>query len=302
MILGEIAELNSQQQEIIDEISQNPHVIREYFEGLFPSLLSFLMQVVLAVVVLFVGSRIIHLVLKLLRRSLEKSRAEAGVVTFLSSLIKYVLYFILIMIILGQFGVTTSSVVAVLGSAGLTIGLALQGSLSNFAGGVLILLLKPFVVGDYIIESETGKEGTVSEISIFYTKLLTIDNRLVLIPNGTLSNSSIVNASHMEKRRVDLIIGVSYHADLALTKRVLTQVVTSDPCYLPEKPLNVFVSELADSSVQMGVRFWTKNEDYWETRWRVTEQIKLALDENHISIPFPQVEVTMAENTTQIMK
>jgi small conductance mechanosensitive channel len=157
-------------------------------------------------------------------------------------------------------------------------------------------------VGDYIIESETGKEGTVSEISIFYTKLLTIDNRLVLIPNGTLSNSSIVNASHMEKRRVDLIIGVSYHADLALTKRVLTQVVTSDPCYLPEEPLNVFVSELADSSVQMGVRFWTKNEDYWETRWRVIEKIKLALDENHISIPFPQVEVTMAENTTQIMK
>jgi small conductance mechanosensitive channel len=302
MILGEIAELNSQQQEIIDTISENPSVIREYFEGLFPSLLSFLMQVVLAVVVLFVGSRVIHLILKILRRSLERGRAETGVVTFLSSLLKYVLYFILIMIILGQFGVTTSSVVAVLGSAGLTIGLALQGSLSNFAGGVLILLLKPFVVGDYIIESETGKEGTVSEISIFYTKLLTIDNRLVLIPNGTLSNSSIVNASHMEKRRVDLIIGVSYHADLALTKRVLTQVVTSDPCYLSEEPLNVFVSELADSSVQMGVRFWTKNEDYWETRWRVTEQIKLALDENHISIPFPQVEVTMAENTTQIMK
>jgi small conductance mechanosensitive channel len=135
----------------------------------------------------------------------------------------------------------------------------------------------------------------VSEISIFYTKLLTIDNRTVMIPNGTLSNSSIVNASSMDKRRVDLYIGVSYHADLALTKRVLTSVVTADPCYLAEEPLNVFVSELADSSVQMGVRFWVKNEEYWDTRWRVTENIKLALDENHISIPFPQVEVTMGK-------
>jgi small conductance mechanosensitive channel len=296
MILGEIAELNSQQEELIQTISDNPHVIREYFEEMFPSLLSFLLQIAGAMLVLFVGSRIISLILKILRRSLERSRAETGVVTFLCSFLRYVLYFILIMMILAQFGVTTSSVVAVLGSAGLTIGLALQGSLSNFAGGVLILLLKPFVVGDYIIESDTGKEGTVSEITIFYTKLLTIDNRMVMIPNGTLSNTSIINASHMEKRRIDLYIGVSYHADLDQTKEVLHEVVTTDPAADLTEPVDVFVSELGDSSVKMGVRVWVRNEDYWPARWRMTEQIKKSLDAHGISIPYPQVEVTMVKN------
>lgn len=295
MILGVTAELSSQQEELINQISENPHVIREYFEGMFPSLLSFLLQVVLALVVFFVGSRLIALVLKLMRRSLERSRAEAGVVTFLCSLLKYVLYFVLCMIILGQFGVTTSSVVAVLGSAGLTIGLALQGSLSNFAGGVLILLLKPFVVGDYIIESDGGKEGTVSEITIFYTKLLTIDNRMVLIPNGTLSNTSITNVSHMEKRRLDLTVGISYHADMRLAKEVLHEVVTSDPESLLDEPLDIFVSELGESAVIMGVHVWVKNAAYWTTKWRMTEEIKRQFDAHGIGIPFPQVEVTMAD-------
>jgi small conductance mechanosensitive channel len=294
-ILGEIAELNSQQEELLQTISDNPHVIRDYFEEMFPSLLSFLLQVAGALLVLFVGSRIIKLILNILRRSLERSRAETGVVTFLCSFIKYVLYFILIMIVLGQFGVTTSSVVAVLGSAGLTIGLALQGSLSNFAGGVLILLLKPFVVGDYILECGTSTEGTVHEITIFYTKLLTIDNRMVMIPNGTLSNTSITNVSRMEKRRIDLYVGVSYHADLALTKEVLEQVVKTDESVLLEEPIDIFVSELGDSAVKMGVRVWVKNDDYWPARWRLTEQIKIQLDHNEIPIPYPQVEVTMAK-------
>jgi small conductance mechanosensitive channel len=296
MILGELVELSSEQEEVINQISENPHVIREYFESMYPSLLSFLIQVVLAVVVFFVGSKIIGLILKILRRSLEKSRAEAGVVTFLSSLLKYALYFILCMMILAQFGVTTSSVVAVLGSAGLTIGLALQGSLSNFAGGVLILLLKPFVVGDYIIESDGGKEGTVSEISIFYTKLLTIDNRMVMIPNGTLSNTSITNVSRMENRRLDLTVNVSYHADLAKAKKILEQVVKDDPESILTEPLDIFVSELGESAIVLGVHVWVKNEVYWYTKWRMTEQIKLALDAGGIEIPFPQVEVTMADN------
>ena len=211
------AQLDTEAQ-LLQEISDNPGAIRTYLEGMVPSLLSFLVQVVVAIIVLLIGSRIIKFLLKLIRKSLDRSKVEAGVVTFLCSLVKYSLYFVLAMIILAQFGVTTSSVVAVLGSAGLTLGLALQGSLSNFAGGVLILLLKPFVVGDYIIDGVTGQEGTVSSITIFYTKLLTIDNRLILIPNGTLSNSSITNVTHMEKRRIDLLIGVSYEANLAKTK------------------------------------------------------------------------------------
>lgn len=287
------AQLDTEAQ-LLQEISDNPGVIRTYLEGMVPSLLSFLVQVVVAIIVLLIGSRIIKFLLKLIKKSLDRSKVEAGVVTFLCSLVKYSLYFVLAMIILAQFGVTTSSVVAVLGSAGLTLGLALQGSLSNFAGGVLILLLKPFVVGDYIIDGATGQEGTVSSITIFYTKLLTIDNRLILIPNGTLSNSSITNVTHMEKRRIDLLIGVSYEANLAKTKQVLLDVVKSEDKILPGEPVDVYVSELADSSVQMGVRAWVKTEDYWPIRWKMTEDIKNALDANGISIPYPQMDVTVA--------
>ena len=276
--------------QLIQEVSNNPGVIRTYLEGMVPSLLSFLVQLIVAILVLLIGSRIIKFLLKLLRKSLDRSRVETGVVTFLCSLVKYSLYFMLAMIILAQFGVTTSSVVAVLGSAGLTLGLALQGSLSNFAGGVLILLLKPFVVGDYIVDGATGQEGTVSAITIFYTKLLTIDNRIIMIPNGTLSNSSITNASHMEKRRIDL---VSYEANLAEVKQVLAEVVKKQEKVLPDEQVDIYVSELADSSVQMGVRVWVKNEDYWPTRWKMTEEIKNALDESKISIPFPQMDVTI---------
>lgn len=287
------AQLDTEAQ-LLQEISDNPGVIRTYLEGMVPSLLSFLVQVVVAIIVLLIGSRIIKFLLKLIRKSLDRSKVEAGVVTFLCSLVKYSLYFVLAMIILAQFGVTTSSVVAVLGSAGLTLGLALQGSLSNFAGGVLILLLKPFVVGDYIIDGATGQEGTVSSITIFYTKLLTIDNRLILIPNGTLSNSSITNVTRMEKRRIDLLIGVSYEANLAKTKQVLLDVVKSEDKILPGEPVDVYVSELADSSVQMGVRAWVKTEDYWPIRWKMTEDIKNALDANGISIPYPQMDITIA--------
>ena len=286
------AQLDTEAQ-LLQEISDNPGVIRTYLEGMVPSLLSFLVQVIVAIIVLLIGSRIIKFLLKLIRKSLDRSKVEAGVVTFLCSLVKYSLYFVLAMIILAQFGVTTSSVVAVLGSAGLTLGLALQGSLSNFAGGVLILLLKPFVVSDYIIDGATGQEGTVSSITIFYTKLLTIDNRLILIPNGTLSNSSITNVTHMEKRRIDLLIGVSYEANLAKTKQVLLDVVKSEDKILPGEPVDVYVSELADSSVQMGVRAWVKTEDYWPIRWKMTEDIKNALDANGISIPYPQMDVTV---------
>ena len=287
------AQLDTEAQ-LLQEISDNPGAIRTYLEGMVPSLLSFLVQVIVAIIVLLIGSRIIKFLLKLIRKSLDRSKVEAGVVTFLCSLVKYSLYFVLAMIILAQFGVTTSSVVAVLGSAGLTLGLALQGSLSNFAGGVLILLLKPFVVGDYIIDGATGQEGAVSSITIFYTKLLTVDNRMILIPNGTLSNSSITNVTHMEKRRIDLLIGVSYEANLAKTKQVLLDVVKSEDKILPGEPVDVYVSELADSSVQMGVRAWVKTEDYWPIRWKMTEDIKNALDANGISIPYPQMDVTVA--------
>lgn len=278
---------------VIQEVVQNPGILQEYLQNAMPGLISFLIQLVIAIVILLIGSKIIKMITKMLRRSLERGSAEAGVISFVSSLTKYVLYFLLIMMILSGFGVTTGSVVALLGSAGFTLGLALQGSLANFAGGVLILILKPFKVGDYIIESAGGNEGTVVGITIFYTKLSTVDNKQILIPNGSLSNTTIVNVSAMENRKLDLRIGVSYEANLAKTKEVLRQVVDAHELILKDEPIDIFVSELGESSVEMGVRVWVKNEDYWNVRWALMEEIKNALDANDINIPYPQMDIHM---------
>lgn len=280
----------------LQEVAENPGIIRSWLEGLVPDLLNFALQVVIALVVYTVGGRIIRLILKMLARGMDKRGTDEGVKQFLLPLIKYGLYVILIFIIMGLFGIATTSAVAVLGSAGVAVGLALQGSLSNFAGGVLILLLKPFHVGDYIVEHAGGKEGTVSEISIFYTKLLTSDNKLVVIPNGTLSNCSITNVSDVEKRRVDVAVGIAYEADIREAKEVLFQVAQEDPARLPEEDAVVFVDSLGDSSVNMGVRIWVAAGDYWPAKWRLTENVKYALDEKGISIPYQQIDVQIRQS------
>ena len=270
-------------------------VVKDYLYSLLPDLTAFLFTIVLAVVVYLIGSRIIKSILNMHHRWAERKEIDEGVKQFLHAFIKASLYILLIFIILTLFGVTTASVVAVLGSAGLTMGLALQGSLSNFAGGVIILLMKPFKVGDYIIEDTHKNEGRVEEISLFYTKLVTFDNQSIMIPNGTLANSSMTNVTSNGKRRVDIVVGVSYRADIKKTKEVLQAVIDGEPCCLAEEEKMVFVSDLAESSVNMGVRLWVKSEDYWQTRWRMMENIKYALDENGIEIPFPQMDVTLKQ-------
>lgn len=277
----------------VEEFVQNPGVVKTYLDKYTPAVIGFLVQIIVAIIVLIVGIKIIKSVVKVIKKGFDRSHIDDGVGTFLTSLIKYALYFILVMAILSSFGIATGSIVAVLGSAGLTIGMALQGSLSNFAGGVLILLLKPFVLGDYIIDDTTGEEGTVSNISIFYTRLKTIDNKVVLIPNGKLSDSCITNVSMMEKRRIDIYVTVSYSADLQKTKNVLNNVAISQVLRLEGEPIDIFVSELKDSAVEMGIRVWAKNEDYWTLKWKMTEDIKNALDANHIEIPFPQLDVNL---------
>lgn len=266
-------------------------VIGDWLKGLLPWFLNFGFQILLAVVVYAVGARIIKFVRKIVRRWMERADADIGVKQFIDSLVKYSLYFILVVIILTFFGVTTASVVAVLGSAGLALGLAVQGTLSNFAGGVLILLLKPFHVGDYIIEDTHGNEGTVTEISIFYTKLSTGDNKVIVIPNGSLANSSLTNVTHSEKRRIDLEVGIAYDADLKRAKEILYRLAEEEKDRLKSQEILVFVSELAASEVKLGIRFWVKTEDYWNVRWRLLEDIKLALDEAGIEIPYQKMDV-----------
>ena len=266
-------------------------VISDWLKGLLPWFLNFGFQILLAAVVYAVGARIIKFVRKIVRRWMERADADIGVKQFIDSLVKYSLYFILVVIILTFFGVTTASVVAVLGSAGLALGLAVQGTLSNFAGGVLILLLKPFHVGDYIIEDTHGNEGTVTEITIFYTKLSTGDNKIIVIPNGSLANSSLTNVTHSKKRRIDLEVGIAYDADLKRAKEILYRLAEEEKDRLKSEEILVFVSELAASEVKLGIRFWVKTGDYWNVRWRLLESIKLSLDEAGIEIPYQKMDV-----------
>lgn len=273
----------------IEQVAKNPGIIRTYFASLVPDLFNFALQVIIAIIVYAVGAKLIKMTVKIVRKTLERRNTDIGVIQFLSAVIRYSMYFVLFMVILNLFGIATTSAVAVLGSCGVAVGLALQGSLANFAGGVLILLLKPFVVGDYIIEG--ANEGTVYEISIFYTKLKTVDNKVIVIPNGNLSNSSLINVSHMDNRRVDVAVGIAYEADIRTAKDILYKVAEEDPARLPGEDIVVAVDNLGASSVDMTVRIWVKSEDYWPTKWRLTENIKYALDENNISIPYQQIDV-----------
>lgn len=291
----ETLEVFSNAQAGLQEVAENPGVIRTWLEGLVPDLLNFALQVVIAFAIYAVGSKIIRLIVKMVSRGMDRKETDEGVKQFLLPLIRYSLYIILIFIIMGLFGIATTSAVAVLGSAGVAIGLALQGSLSNFAGGVLILLLKPFRVGDYIFEHAGNCEGTVAEISIFYTKLMSVDNKVIVVPNGTLANCSITNVSNVERRRVDIAVGIAYEADIRKAKEVLFKVAEEDEARLPEEEAVVFVDSLGDSAVNMGIRVWVKAEDYWPAKWRLTENVKYALDEQGISIPYQQIDVQIKQ-------
>ena len=204
-------------------------------------------------------------------------------------------FFLLIFMIAAKLGVDTTSVAAIIASGGVAIGLALQGSLSNFAGGVLILLLKPFEVGDYIIEDTNHNEGTVKEIQIFYTKLSTVDNKTIVIPNGMLTNNSLTNATAKAERKLDLKVDIAYEADLRKAKAVIEEIIRQDDATIKNEEILVFVHELAESSVVIGARAWVKNEDYWNARWRILEEIKLKLDENEIEMAYPHLTVQMGK-------
>ncbi len=265
----------------------------QYFNNKIPNLIDFIFGVILALVVFAIGAKLIKWFRKLVRKSMSRANVDKGVEQFVDSLLKFGLYAILLFSIGKNLGLDTATVAAVLASGGVAIGLALQGSLSNFAGGVLILLLKPFKVGDYIVENLTNCEGTVTEIQIFYTKLSTVDNKTVILPNGTLANNSLVNVTTQATRKLDLTVGVSYEADLQKAKSVLHEVLQKEDGILKEQEVQVFVSDLANSAVILGIRGYIKTEEYWPVRWRILENVKLALDANGIEIPYQQISVHM---------
>lgn len=258
--------------------------------GVTGSVTKLALRVIITLLIFIIGVQLIKVVRRLIQKSMERANAEKGIMTFVDSFVKVALYVVLIFLVASRLGVDAASIVAILGSAGVAIGLAVQGSLSNLAGGVLILLLKPFRVGDYIIDA-AGREGVVSEIQIFYTKLLTADNRAVILPNGALANNSITNVTAEKRRRLDISVQVSYQADLQLAKKVLTDMLRENSYSLKDREMVVFVNSLDADGITMGVRCWVDGADYWAAKWDVTEKCKTVLDDNHIEIPYPQLDV-----------
>ncbi|MBQ3105253.1 MAG: mechanosensitive ion channel family protein [Lachnospiraceae bacterium] len=274
-------------------------MIEKFLEELPENAMRLGMRVLLALLVFFIGRQLIKIVRKVVKNALFKMHTDVGVCQFLDSFIKIGLYVVLLFSIASGFGLDAASILAVLGSAGVAIGLALQGSLSNLAGGVLILILKPFRVGDYIIEDTNKNEGTVTEIQIFYTKLTTVDNSIIVLPNGSLANASLTNISNNPDRRLDLKVRISYDSDLRLAKEALLQMLDEDMKVIREKERLVFAEELGESGVVLGIRCWLSKEDFWEGKWRLTETVKYCLEENGIRIAYPQREIYLASKTQE---
>lgn len=255
----------------------------------------FLLKVILALVVYGVGSKVIAWICRLLKKQLTRFGTDEAAKSFLLSLVKIGMHAILILTIAGQLGVDKTSVAALVGSAGVAISLALQGGLSNFAGGLIIMFLRPFSVGDYIIENGNNIEGTVEKIELYYTTLMTVDSRRIVIPNSTLTGNSITNVTAMDKRRLEIKVGISYHSDLLKAKDILRRLVEEDPELLEREEIQIFVDQLADSAVILGIRAWVRTDEYWNTKWRMNERIKLEFDANGIQIPFPQMDVYLQQ-------
>ena len=267
--------------------------LKEYMAGQIPAIVGFGLKVVLAIIVFFVGRKLIRWAVKLMKRSMERARLDEGVVQFACSAGKAVLYTMLIFNIAVSLGVTESSVAALLGTAGVAIGLALQGGLANLAGGVLLLVFKPFVVGDYIIQNQqNGCEGTVARIEMCYTTLLSIDNKKIVVPNGTLSNSTIINVTAKETRKLEIKVGISYESNIQKAKEILEKILLEDQDTQGDRSeMVVFVDQLADSAVIMGLRVWVPTDSYWSVKWRLNQKIKEEFDAQGIVIPYNQMDI-----------
>ncbi len=276
--------------EALVEEEINTGVIERFLNQLPERAFHLGLRVVLAALAFLVGVQLIRLLRNILKKALKKSHVDDNAVRFIDSFVKFGLYFVLILMLASGLGVDAASILALLGSASVAVGLAVQGSLSNLAGGVLLLILKPFVAGDYI-KDEIGNEGTVEAVDIFYTQLTTPDNRIIVLPNGNLANGTITNFTRCKERRIDIPVGIAYREDIRKAREVIERVVKAEPGVLQEQEIRVFVDSLGKSSINLNVRCWALQNEYWHTKWQLTEQIKYALDEAEINIPYPQLDV-----------
>ena len=288
-------ELQQSAEASVNEVTENMSQFSNYIQEHIPNLINLGIKIIIAIIIFMIGRVIIKWIRKSIRYSFQIKETDAGIATFVDSMVKFGLYILLIIIIAGNLGIELSSITVLFASAGVGVSLALQDFITNFAGGIMILLLRPFTVGDYIIEDTNKNEGTVKEIKIFYTKLMTIENKVIVIPNGKLMNNSLTNVTERDERRLDLKVGISYESDLKKAKEILERLLLSHKDILTNEDWKVFVDSLADSSVVLGIRAYVKMEKYWDTRWELLEQIKLTFDEEGIEIPYNQLTVHMQE-------
>ena len=267
--------------------------LKEYFAGLMPKALNMGVRILIAALLFFVGFQLIKLLRKGIKKGMTKAKADVGAIQFIDSFVNALLFVILILLIAWECGIDAASIVALIGSAGVAIGLAVQGSLSNLVGGILILVLRPFTVGDYIVDSGSGKEGTVIEVKIFHTRLRTFDNKIVILPNGNLANNVVTNVTKENERRIDINVSISYESDIDTAKEALAGMLENDEAVLKDKEHRTVVNKLGDNGIELIVRFWVKTPDYWDTLYRLTEETKKTLAAAEVSIPYPQLDVHM---------
>lgn len=279
--------------EAAQNVVEEANAFIEALQSFIPTLVAFGINLIVAIIMLVVGQLLIKLILKIMGRALDRSKLDESVVRFLNSLVKTVLYIFLLIMICSRIGIETTSIIAIFTSASVAVGLALQGALSNFAGGIMILILHPFKVGDYIVTDSL--EGTVEQIDLFYTRLTTIDNKLVLLPNGDLTSSKITNVTAYGKRRVDVIFSIAYTDDIDKARSVIQSVIDRCEYVMPDEPVKIIISELAAHSVSIQMRVWVETANYWDAYFFFEETVKKEFDKNGIHIPFNQLDVHMVD-------
>lgn len=268
-----------------------PEKAINWIEQLVPIAIDFGRKLIAVIIFVLIARKVISGIKKGLEKSLSHTNLDEGVSKFLISLANISMNVLMVVIAVNMMGIATGSITAILGSVGVTLGLALQGGLSNLFGGVLILIMQPFKIGDYIIVG--GNEGTVTDIDIFYTKLLTVDNRKVVLPNGGLSNQTITNVTNEEARRLDLKIPIEYSENVSKVKEILWKLIKDEPMVIKEPEPVVAVGDFAASAVIIEIRVWTQTDNYAALKWKLLENIKEEFDAQNIVIPFNQLEVTL---------
>lgn len=287
VLTGEAMELAKEVQQDLEQLK--PNVILDTMKSWVPGLVTLGYRLLAAGIILMIGFRLARIIQKMVGKTFTRMEMEVSLKKFLASAVYACVCILAIFVAAEKFGISSASIIALLGSAGLALSLSLQNILGNFAGGAALLMLKPFKTGDYIICGT--EEGTVASIGLVYTTLNTMDNRMVILPNGSLSNSNLTNVTAQEKRRLEIKVGISYQSDLKRAKEILEGLFAAHALVRQEEGILVFVDSLGDSAVLLGARAWVATGDYWNVRWELTEKLKLAFDEAGIEIPYHQVDV-----------